>query len=80
MHMKNKLITTILYLPGAAGPICKHLTASRQKTCWFALVKASIHHINPNSISTPVFIQNSFSLAVANYILIHEAYFIEEFV
>lgn len=39
----------------------------------------SLPHLpNPNSISTPVFIQNAISLTVANYILIHEAHFIEE--
>lgn len=72
-HIKIKLANAISFLPNAAGPICKHQTASLQKTCWFSLFKASPHLPNPNSISTPVFIQNAFSLTVANYILIHEA-------
>lgn len=78
--IKIKLVNAISFLPRAAGPDCKHQTASLQKTCWFSLFKASPHLPIPNSISTPVFIQNAFSLTVANYILIHEAHFIEEIV
>ena len=79
-RIEIKLANAISFLPRAAGPICKHQTASLQKTCWFSLFKASPRLPNPNSISTPVFIQNAFSLTVANYILIHEAHFIEEIV
>ena len=35
---------------------------------------------NPYSISTPVFIQNAFSLTGTNYISIHEEHFFEEIV
>ena len=80
-RIEIKLANAISFLPRAAGPICKHQTASLQKTCWISLFKASPHPPqNPNSIITPVFIQNAFSLTVANYILIHEAHFSEEIV
>ena len=79
-RIEIKLANAISFLPRAAGPICKHQTASLQKTCWISLFKARPHPPNPNSIITPVFIQNAFSLTVANYILIHEAHFIEEIV
>jgi len=75
MHIEIKLASTITFLPGAAEPICKH-----QRTYWLSLFKTHSHLPNPNSISTDVFIQNAFSLTVANYILIHEALVIEEIV
>lgn len=69
----------ISFLPRAAGPICKHQTASLQRPVGSHCFKpAPPAPPNPNSISAAVFIQNAFSLTVANYILIHEAHFIEE--
>lgn len=75
MHSEIKLANAIAFLPGAAEPIWKH-----QRTCWLFLFEASSHLPNLNSITTRVFIQNTFSFTVANYILIHEAHFIEEIV
>ena len=48
-HIEIKLASTISFLPKAAGPICKHQTASLQKTCWLSLFKTSPQPLNEHS-------------------------------
>lgn len=46
-RIEIKLANAISFLPRAAGPICKHQTASLQKTCWISLFKARTHPPKP---------------------------------